>query len=240
MIERKPVKARSSTRCARVTAIVTAFVVIPAAPTVTAEAASCPDVQIVFARGTFEAPGLGAVGQPFSDALITRLPGKSIDVYPVDYPASWHFSTAADGIVDSANRIQRIVAECPDTAIVLGGYSQGAAVAAYTVTDTVPADYPLPPGISGPMPPEVANHIAAVVLFGKPTDGFVDLVQHGSPPIVAGALYVNKTIELCADQDPVCVPGGTDRSAHSSYKFNGMTDQAAEFAAKEIALRNAR
>lgn len=201
------------------------------APPAAATPEGCPDVRVIFARGTFEAPGLGAVGQPFSDALIARLPGRVVDVHAVDYPASWHFSTAAQGIVDTVNTITATVAACPDTRMVLGGYSQGAAVAAYTVTDTIPADYPLPPGITGPMPPEFADHIAAVALFGKPTDGFVDLVQHGSPPIVIGRRYADKTIEMCADQDPVCVPGGTNRSAHSSYKVNGMTDQAADFAA---------
>ena len=32
--------------------------------------AQCPDVQVVFARGTGEAPGLGPTGQAFADALM--------------------------------------------------------------------------------------------------------------------------------------------------------------------------
>ncbi|MDF2829267.1 MAG: cutinase, partial [Mycobacterium sp.] len=31
--------------------------------------AACPDVEVVFARGTFEAPGIGNTGQAFVDAL---------------------------------------------------------------------------------------------------------------------------------------------------------------------------
>ena len=34
-----------------------------------AEDSSCSDVEVVFARGTFEAPGVGATGQAFVDAL---------------------------------------------------------------------------------------------------------------------------------------------------------------------------
>ena len=36
----------------------------------------CPDVEVVFARGTFEPPGVGATGQAFVDALRARLPER--------------------------------------------------------------------------------------------------------------------------------------------------------------------
>ena len=102
---------------------------------------SCPSIEVVFARGTFEAPGVGATGQAFVDALNARLPGKTVDVYAVNYPASLDFGQAADGIVDASNKIESIAASCPNTKIVLGGYSQGAAVAGYTTTDTVPGGF---------------------------------------------------------------------------------------------------
>src|SRR4029077_6978533 len=97
-----------------------------------AEDSSCSDVEVVFARGTFEAPGVGATGQAFVDALNARLGGKTVDVYGVNYPASLDFGQAADGIVDASNKIETIAASCPNTRIVVGGYSQGAAVAGYT------------------------------------------------------------------------------------------------------------
>ena len=125
-----------------------------AAPTPPANAAddSCPSVEVVFARGTNEAPGVGATGQAFVDALNARLPGKTVDVYAVNYPASLNFGQAADGIADASTKIEAVAASCPTTKIVLGGYSQGAAVAGYTTTDTVPAGFDLPTGITGPMP----------------------------------------------------------------------------------------
>jgi cutinase len=197
---------------------------------------SCPTVEVLFARGTNEAPGVGATGQAFVDALNTRLPGKTVEVYGVNYPASLNFGQTADGIVDASNKIQSIAASCPATEIVLGGYSQGAAVAGYTTTDAVPAGFDLPAGLTGPMPAAIAPHVAAVVLFGTPDAWFMNLVARGAPPITIGAPYAAKTLQLCATGDPVCFPGGLDRSAHSSYKDNGMADQAADFAARQLGV----
>lgn len=199
-----------------------------------AEDSSCSDVEVVFARGTFEAPGVGATGQAFIDALNARLAGKTVDAYGVNYPASLDFEAATTGIADAANKIETIAANCANTQIVLGGYSQGAAVAGYTTTDTVPAGFALPEGVSGTLPPAVASHVAAVVLFGTPSDGILNLVPGDAPPITIGHLFASKTLELCNPGDPICFPGGTDRSAHSAYKTNGAADQAADYAVRAL------
>lgn len=203
-----------------------------AAPRASADP-GCPDVDVVFARGTFEAPGVGATGQAFVDALNARLAGKTVGVDPVNYPASLDFGRAVDGVADASSKVEATAANCPNTKIVLGGYSQGAAVAAYTTTDSVPDGVALPDGI-GPMPPGVASKVAAVVLFAPPSDGFLHLVDRSAPPINIGPLYAAKTLQLCADGDPVCAPGGRDRAAHSSYRDNGMANQAADFARSKL------
>ncbi|BBX47282.1 cutinase family protein [Mycobacterium cookii] len=200
-----------------------------------ADGEPCPDVAVIFARGTLEPPGVGATGQAFTDALNGRLGNTPAAIYPVDYPASLDFNQAGAGVADAANRVLGIVNTCPATKIVVGGYSQGAAIAAYITADSVPPGYDLPAGITGPLPANVANHVAAVTLFGKPSSGFLNLVDHNAPPINIGPRYVSKTIDLCAPQDPVCTSGGGfSRAAHSAYKSNGMTDQAADFAAKAV------
>ena len=100
---------------------------------------------------------------------------------------------------------------------------------------SVPAGYQLPAGINGPLPPNVAPHVAAVTLFGKPSNGFLNLVDRNAPPINIGPLYAHKTLDLCTPQDPVCSSGqGFSRAAHSAYKTNGMTDQAADYAASKL------
>src|ERR1700674_2515355 len=83
-------------RCAAMLVLMGAATVAPAIGGGVAKGDPCSDVGVVFARGTNEPPGVGATGQAFADALVDRLPGKSVDVYPVDYPASLNFSQAAD------------------------------------------------------------------------------------------------------------------------------------------------
>ena len=203
------------------------------APTAAA-AAPCPDVQVIFARGTFEPPGVGVTGQAFVDALQAQLPGKSIDVYPVAYPASLDFARAADGVIDATQKVQNVTATCPKTKLVLGGYSQGAAVIAYITTDSVPAEYELPAGIKGPMADSVAGHVAAVALFGKPSNGFLQMLDRNAPPITIGREYNAKAVDLCVPADPVCDPAGGDPNAHGLYAINGMTAQAAGFAVQHV------
>ena len=191
-------------------------------------------MEVVFARGTFEPPGVGQTGQAFVDSLRAKAGDKSVDVYPVNYPASLDFATAADGVVDASNKVRDTAANCPNTKIVIGGYSQGAAVAAYITEDAVPAGFTLPPGIAGPMPPSVADHVAAVALFGKPSSGFLQMIYTGAPPITVGSHYAGKTLDLCIPEDPVCSTTGGDNGAHVMYAGNGMTDQAADFAVSKL------
>lgn len=198
-----------------------------AAPSVTA--AGCPDVEVVFARGTGEAPGVGYFGDAFVDSLRAKIGSKSMGVYGVNYPATADFPTALAGIEDAANHIEHTASTCPNTKMVLGGFSQGAAVMGFVTAAAIPEGAPA--DTPQPMPPDVANHVATVVLFGKPSNQFMN--QFGQPTIVIGPLYVPKTTELCAAGDPVCSDGG-DFGAHNAYVDNGMVDQAAAFAASHV------
>ncbi|WP_123028365.1 cutinase family protein [Mycolicibacterium stellerae] len=201
-----------------------------ATPIPSAAAAPCPDVEVVFARGTFEPPGLGGIGQSFVDAVRAKAASKSVSVYPVNYPASTDFPTAVQGIRDAANRIESTAGACPDTKIVLGGFSQGAAVAGFVTSEAVPSGADAAE-VPDPMPPEVADHVAAVVLLGKPSPKFMELI--GTPPVEIGGLYAAKTIDLCIADDPIC-SGSGDGANHSLYNKNGMTDQAATFAVGKL------
>jgi cutinase len=194
-----------------------------------ASAESCPDVEVVFARGTAEPPGLGWIGQQFVDALRSRLGPRSFDVYPVNFAALPEFATTVDGVIDASNHIRGTAAYCPQTEMVLGGYSRGAALVSYVTAPTVLAGYP---GVIEPLPPDVARHIAAVVQLGKSSAEFLNSVG-APPPPVAGSDFAAKTIDLCAPGDPICSPGD-DPAAHAAYAANGMTLRAADFAAERI------
>jgi cutinase len=195
-----------------------------------ASAAGCPDVEVVFARGTTEDPGLGPTGDAFVQSLRPRLAGKSLEVYPVDYPATMDFPRAMDGIRDASNHIESMAANCPNTSIVLGGFSQGAAVAGFVTANVIPDG--APDGVPNPMSPDVAKHVAAVALFGKPNDRFMRAINQ--PDVEVGPLYADKTVTLCVPDDFVC-SGGGDFNAHTQYVETGLVDQAATFTAAKIA-----
>jgi cutinase len=231
--------ARQIARLLCAAAVTTSALLSPPIDIPSASAAPCPDVEVVFARGTFEPPGIGATGEAFVDSLRSQVGGKSVDVYPVNYPASLDFNTAADGVIDASNKVRDIATSCPNTKMVLGGYSQGAAVIAYITADAIPAGFTPPAGITGPMPPAVANHIAAVALFGKPSNGFLNRIDTSAPPITIGHLYSAMTIDLCIPEDPVCSPDGNDNGAHGLYMVNGMAGQAADFTERRLSSSRA-
>ena len=192
------------------------------AATAPAQAAPCNDVELVFARGTSEPAGIGRVGQALSEQLAASLGGRSLGVYGVNYPASYDFLTAADGASDATNRIAQIAETCPGTRIVLGGYSQGAAV-----VDMLLGIPPLGPkvgdvGSAPPMPQSLASMVAAVAVFGNPSTKF------GQPISAALEPFAGKGIDLCADGDPICSQG-RNPFAHTSYEKTGMVNQAAGF-----------
>ena len=204
--------------------VVTAWAAL-SAPIVSpaASADPCSDVAVVFARGTHQDPGLGDVGQSFVDSLTSQVGGRSVGVYAVNYPANddYHNSATA-GSDDASAHIQDTVASCPNTKIVLGGYSQGS-----TVIDLATSAMPAP----------VANHVAAVALFGEPSSGFSSMLWGGQPLPVISPLYAGKTISLCIPDDPICSPGA-NIIAHVTYIQSGMTNQAATFAANRLGQRS--
>ena len=221
-------------------AAMTVWAALLSVPVPSASAQPCPDVEVIFARGTAEPPGVGGIGQAFVDSVRSQAGSRSVGVYPVNYPASSDFAdplafagTVVDGIRDAGAHIESMAANCPKTRMVLGGYSQGAAVAGFVTSAAVPPGVPVEL-VPAPMPPEVADHVAAVALFGKPSDAWMQ--QYGAPPIVIGPSYAAKTIELCDPGDTICngAPGGPPSVAHALYPVNGMVGEAATFAAGRL------
>lgn len=205
--------------------------VLPSAAVPLAVARGCPDVQVVFARGTGEPPGVGPTGQAFVDAVRSRVRAGSFDVYPVNYPASDQWDTGLEGIKDAGAHVVSTANGCPRTKMVLGGYSQGAAVMGFVTSDAVPEGVD-PATVPKPLAPEVADHVAAVVLFGMPNVRAMNFL--GQPPVVIGPTYAAKTIKVCVPEDPVC-SDGLNFAAHNTYADNSsMIDQGANFAAGRL------
>jgi cutinase-like protein len=183
-----------------------------------ANAVGCNDIQVVFARGTDEPPGIGRVGQTFVDSLRGKIGNRSMGVYAVNYPASYDFLAAADGANDASAFIQDVVNTCPNTKLVLGGYSQGAAIIDVITSVPFPAV-----GFNNPLPANVPDHVAALAVFGNPT-------ARVGLPLTSSPVFGGKAIDLCNAGDPVCSDGNSV-PAHRSYGPDGTASQAAAFVA---------
>ncbi|WP_406816990.1 cutinase family protein [Mycobacterium sp. M23085] len=189
-----------------------------------ASAFDCPDVEVIFARGTNEPTGLGRVGDAFVDSLRQQT-GLNILPYGVNYAASKLQLHGGDGANDTIDRVKKSVETCPNTKIVLGGYSQGA-----SVMDIV-AGVPIG-GISwgNTLPAQYANNIAAVVTFGDVADR-----AGGSLP-TKSAMLGSKAADYCNPNDPICHAGeGNEWSGHTEGYVPVYTTQAASFVAQKLA-----
>ncbi|MBU9764183.1 cutinase family protein [Mycobacterium sp. TNTM28] len=195
---------------------------IPSAPV--AFAADCSDAEVVFARGTDEPPGLGRVGDAFVDSLRKQAAGLDIATYGVNYKASKLQLHGGDGAKDAISHIKSTLSSCPDTQIVLGGYSQGASVI------NIVAGNPLG-GITwgDSLPAEYADNVAAITTFG-------DVGTRTKQTIATqSALFGSKAIDLCNPMDPICHEGqGNEWSGHTEGYVPVYTTQAAAFAAAKL------
>jgi cutinase len=215
---------------------VTAWSVLLSAPMniAPASAAPCPDIEVTFARATGEPPGVGVVGQQFIDSLRSQVGGRSVGVYAVDYPASDDLVPSANaGTVEANAHVNGVAASCPNTKLVLGGYSQGA----FVIDQITIAQAPVAGFVPDILTADVADHVAALALFGNPSDRYL-----GAPVSTVSPWYGAKAIDLCAPGDPVCtgamysVPSHEDLSTpqHLSYSHSGMPTQAATFVASHL------
>lgn len=187
-----------------------------------AHALDCNDIEVVFARGTNEDPGIGRVGDAFVNDLRGLVGGRSLGVYAVNYPASYDFLAVADGANDASGHIQWVANNCPNTKIVLGGYSQGAAVVDVVTSIPVPGI-----GFTNPLPPFAADHIAAVAVFGNPSAKI-------GLPLTSSPVFGARAIDICNQGDPICASGGNSVVAHRNYGPDGSVNQAAVFVANRL------
>ncbi|PVI02981.1 carbohydrate esterase family 5 protein [Periconia macrospinosa] len=167
-----------------------------------AKNASCADVTVVFARGTTEPGNIGLVtGPPFFEALKKQLGNKSLALQGVEYPATFagFNKNGTEGVPSMTAFINQAITSCPDTRVVVSGYSQGALVVRGTA-EALPAD--------------VMSKVSSVVTFGDPRN----------PTAITGA--EGKTLIVCHEDDAVC-SGGFITVDHLTYADDA--DSAARF-----------
>ena len=177
------------------------------APSIPVASAACPDAEVVFARGRQEPPGVGQIG----DALVAAVRSKtsmSVGVYGVNYPADLD---AATGARDIGAHVRSMASSCPNTRIVIGGYSLGATAAdLFARANSLPSD--------------INRHVAAIAVFGN-----------GGKRLGPAPAYAGRMIDQCADGDPICGRGfNWDSHLQPSYLGSGLIDQAAGFIAGKL------
>jgi len=166
----------------------------------------CAPVTLVFARGSTEQGNMGTVvGPPLATAMKAAF--GNVAVQGVNYPASIQgaISGATDpkgaaGSMNMAMMATAALAACPNTKVVLAGYSQGAEQ------------------VRGALMNMPANKVAAAVTFGDPLQ---------AQPFVG--IDAAKTKINCADGDAVCNAQFQISAAHLSYGTNGNIEQSVQF-----------
>ncbi|KAF7541026.1 hypothetical protein G7054_g972 [Neopestalotiopsis clavispora] len=200
--------------------------------------AACADVHLFLARGTTE-------GYPGTLGSLATLVTGSINGSTYEnilYPATQEGSTPSyqEGIANGTAQVQAYATACPDSKLVLLGYSQGAMVVGDMlagggdgVGNTL-GNYTLPT-ID---PDTIGSHIAAIVLYGDPrhtanqTYNVGDVAATGKYPrtadqIAAIAKYSDRLHDYCDDLDGVCDAAGTNLTAHLAYAQTWDTKAAA-------------
>lgn len=92
-------------------------------------------VHMIIARASLEKPGPGVIGG-VATQVVQQLPGS--DIVAVDYPATLQNYPASEaaGVTAMTALLTGYASRCPDSKIVMMGYSQGAQVAADVLCGT--------------------------------------------------------------------------------------------------------
>lgn len=217
----RPVRPAKATALAVLTSSLLAGGLVTAAAS-GAQSATCADIDVVFARGTGEAPGLGIVGRPFAQSLTAELATSTVSSYAVDYAANSSQTSSIPGSADLVEHLQAVAAVCPSTRFVLGGYSQGATVVDKAVGVRTASSY------GTQIPAALAGSVVAVVVYGNP------IGTAGRTIASESTVYGPRSRDFCNDGDRVCDPDGSGWGAHLTYHTNGATQEGARFAAELV------
>ncbi|CAG8228271.1 unnamed protein product [Penicillium olsonii] len=156
---------------------------------------ACKELTFIFARGTTEPGNMGTVVGPEVATQLKSLTGNKVTVQGVTYPASvgGNAELGAAGGPAMAKLVKQALSQCPNTKVVVGGYSQGAMV------------------VHNAAQKLSAGQISGAVLFGDPFKA--QAVAH---------LSNDKRKEFCAIGDPVC-ENGVNVMAHLTYGSDAKT-----------------
>jgi len=172
----------------------------------------CRAITILFARGTTESGNVGTLaGPPFFQALANEVGASNVAVQGVNYGATVaEFLVGGDpvGSATLATLVGQAQSKCPNTKLVLSGYSQGGqlvhnAAAMLSASETA--------------------FVNSVVIFGDPDNGYK-----------VGNITSSKVLVICHVGDDICLHGDLVLAPHLTYSLNAQ--QAASFVASKAGL----
>ncbi|KFX96247.1 hypothetical protein V495_03604 [Pseudogymnoascus sp. VKM F-4514 (FW-929)] len=162
------------------------------------DGSACKAVTVIFARGTTESGNVGSLaGPPFFSALATAIGTDNLAVQGVEYPADIAGFLAggdAGGSKKMAELVGQAMTQCPDTKVVMSGYSQGGQLV-HNAAEQLSADS--------------SAKVSAVVIFGDPDDG--DAV---------GSIPAANVDVICHDGDNICDGGILILAPHLTYSMD--------------------
>ncbi|CAO2657790.1 Nn.00g039160.m01.CDS01 [Neocucurbitaria sp. VM-36] len=171
----------------------------------------CTDMTVIFARGTGELGNVGSVaGPPMFKAIRDKLGADKVTVQGVNYAASaaGNANLGADGGKVMAQLVATALSQCPDTKIIVSGYSQGAMVVHNAFSN----------GLS-------SSQVAGAVMFGDPLKS----------QAISG-LSTDKVKQFCGTADTICGGRGDGGATGSHLSYGSVADPAATFAIQAAGL----
>jgi acetylxylan esterase len=205
-----------------------------------ASSSGCAAVSIITARASTEAAGEGITG-----ALVTQVVNASAQTVSrasVSYPATLnnYANSSLQGINAAKTQITNLVNSCPNTKIVLMGYSQGA----HVMLDVLGGGQGGSLGTAtAPLAANIASHVTAVATFGDPRHvpnqafNLGTATRNGRFPrsqtqlnVLAG--FASRIAAWCDANDTFC-DSGNSVNVHTSY-LNRYQNAAANFVLGKI------
>ncbi|KAI1071354.1 hypothetical protein LB507_011567 [Fusarium sp. FIESC RH6] len=194
-----------------------------------AQGQSCPEIHIFGARETSVAQGLGSAGK-LIDMIVADHAGATSEA--IDYPACGgqascgnveYGASAKQGTEAVTKAVNALSERCPDTKIVMIGYSQGGQIMDNNICGG-PDNGTSISDSTVPLSASAVNQVKAVVMLGNPR--YINGLAYGVGTCDAGGFdarpegftcpNADKVKIYCDAEDPFCC-NGNDSAHHQQY-----------------------
>ncbi|KAF5855809.1 hypothetical protein ETB97_008413 [Aspergillus alliaceus] len=200
---------------------------------------TCSPIHLLVARGTTEPPGNGLMRSLAQLIISDQGPGKA-DQEAIDYPATGlgnynaYMDSVAQGSQAVTQQVTSYAKNCPNSRIVLLGYSQGAQIIGDALCGTVTK--------SASIDRSIGSHVHTIVLYGDPSFRVGEPYDKGTSTSngifsqlrTAGSClsYAPLMSSYCDVNDSFCASGKSN-IVHTGY-FAKYNNNAAEFVISTI------